>query len=73
MELELQKRIIENPKLYNHLKQNSYWIKQLNRNPLNLKTFEEAMKEKYKERTTDKVNEVFDNIDLITSFLNAMK
>lgn len=73
MELELQKKIIENPKLYNHLKQNSYWIKQLNRNPLNIKAFEEAMKEKYKERPTDKVNEVMDNIDLITSFLSAMK
>ena len=33
MELSLQKKILENPKLYQHLKQNSGWIKILNRNP----------------------------------------
>ena len=73
MEIELQKKFIDNQKLYNHLKQNSEWIKILNRNPELFKNFENAMKEKYKERTTDKVDEMLDNIDLITSFLNAMK
>ncbi len=73
MEINLQKLIKENPKMYNHLKQNSEWIKLLNRNPYNYKQFTLAMKEKYKERTTDKVDEMLDNIDLITTFLNAMK
>ena len=73
MELSLQKKILENPKLYQHLKQNSGWIKILNRNPNTFKDFEEAMKEMYKERTTDKMDEVLDNIDLISTFLNAMK
>ncbi len=73
MELELQKQILLKPKLYEHLKQNSEWIKLLNRNPNFLKDFEEKMKEQYKERTTDKMDEVLDNIDLITTFLNAMK
>ena len=73
MELQLQKYIMDKPKLYEHLKQNSAWIKILNRNPLAIKEFEEKMKEQYKERTTDKVDEVLDNIDLITTFLNAMK
>lgn len=73
MEIEIQKKLLENPKLYAHLKQNSFWIKDLNRNPFLYKQFEEMMKEIYKERTTDKVNDVLDNIDLITSFLNAMK
>ena len=45
MELILQKKILENPKLYQHLKQNSGWIKVLNRNPNAFKDFEEAMKE----------------------------
>ncbi len=73
MELSLQKKILENPKLYQHLKQNSGWIKILNRNPNTFKDFEEAMKEMYKERATDKMDEVLDNIDLISTFLNAMK
>ena len=67
MELQLQKYIMDKPKLYEHLKQNSAWIKILNRNPLAIKEFEEKMKEQYK------VDEVLDNIDLITTFLNAMK
>ena len=73
MDLNLQKKLIENPKLYNHLKQNSNWIKILNRNPNAFKDFEAAMKEMYKERATDKMDEILDNIDLITTFLNAMK
>ncbi len=73
MERELQQKIIDNPKLYLHLKQNSAWIKQLNRDPRSIKQFEEAMKDLYKEHATDKMNEVLDNIDLISSFLNAMK
>ena len=73
MELSLQKKILENPKLYQHLKQNSGWIKILNRNPNAFKEFEETMKEMYKERATDKMDEVLDNIDLISTFLNAMK
>ena len=73
MELELQRKIKENPKLYSHLKQNSRWIKVLNRNPLAFKEFSDSMKSQYKERATDKMDEVLDNIDLISSFLNAMK
>ena len=73
MELELQKQLIEKPKLYDHLKQNSYWIKTLNRNPNSFKDFEDMMKSQYKERATDKMDEMLDNIDLISTFLNAMK
>ena len=73
MEIQLQKKIINNPKLYQHLKENSYWIKQLNRNPSSYNDFENFMKEQYKERVTDKMDAMLDNIDLITSFLNAMK
>lgn len=73
MNLMLQKKFLDNPKLYNHLKENSKWIKYLNRNPENFKLFESKMKELYKERTTDKVKDVIDNMELITTFLNAMK
>ena len=63
----------KNPKMYNILKNNSYWIKQLNRNPENYKRFESEMKERYKLRATDKINEVIDNIDLISAVLETLK
>ena len=36
-------------------------------------TFPKGMKEKYKERTTDKLESIVDNIDLISSVLNVLK
>ena len=73
MELDLYMKLKKNTKMYNILKGNSYWIKQLNRNPENYKKFESKMKEIYKLRTTDKINEVIDNIDLISAVLETLK
>lgn len=73
MELDLYMKLKKKPKMYNILKSNSYWIKQLNRNPENYKRFENEMKERYKLRTTDKINEVIDNIDLISAVLETLK
>ena len=55
------------------LKYNSYWYKELNRNPLSLKNYKEDMKNKYRLRTTDKISDAIDNIDLISNVLNALK
>lgn len=73
MELELQKKLLDTPKMYQYLKENSYWIKYLNRNPTLYKEFQDKMKELYHERTTDKLNDVIDNIDLISSVLSSLK
>lgn len=73
MELELQKKLLENPKMYRYLKENSYWIKYLNRNPLLYKEFQEKMKELYHERATDKLSDAIDNIDLISGILSSLK
>ncbi len=67
--LELKK----DSKMWELLKYNSYWIKDLNRNPYNLKNYKESMKIKYKLRTTDKISEAIDNIDLISNVLSALK
>ena len=48
MELTLQKKFLENPKMYQHLKENSYWFKYLNRDANTYKEFESKMKEVYK-------------------------
>ncbi len=63
----------ENEKEYNYLKQNSYYFKDLNRNTKSFNNFKEEMKEKYKERPTDKLVNIVDNIDMITSVLDIFK
>lgn len=73
MNLILQKKLLDNPKMYQYLKENSYWIKLLNRDSNNYKVFEEKMKELYKERTTDKISSVVDNIELISGIFNSLK
>ena len=73
MQIDLQKKLLEKPKMYQYLKENSYWIKYLNRNPVLYKEFEAKMKELYHERVTDKVSNAIDQIDLINGVLMALK
>ena len=54
-------------------KYNTYWIKDLNRNPLYIKQFKENMKIKYHLRATDKISDAIDNIDLISNVLSSLK
>ena len=69
----MQIKLKENPKMLEYLKLNSAWYKDLNRTPTNYKKFENAMKELYKIRTTDKISEAIDNIDIINSVLDVLK
>ena len=69
----LYEKIKNDPKMYEILKRNSYYIKYLNRNPESYKKFVSEMKEKYKIRITDKINEVMDNIDLVSNVLDVLK
>ena len=73
MQLDVQMELRKNEKMARFLKENSYWIKELNRNPESYKKFVSEMKVKYKLRTTDKVSEVIDNIDLISTVLQTLK
>ena len=73
MQVYLQKEFRENLKEYNHLKENSYYFKELNRGSIDYKKFSEDMKIKYKERVTDKINNVVENMDLISSVLDVLK
>lgn len=73
MELDLIMKIKSDKKMYELLKLNSYWIKELNRDPNNYKRFVAEMKSKYRLRTTDKINDAIDNIDLITTVLETLK
>lgn len=73
MQLSLQMELQKDEKMAQFLKENSYWYKELNRNPESYKKFVSEMKIKYKLRATDKVSEVIDNIDLISTVLQTLK
>ena len=73
MQVETILELKKDPKMWDLLKQNSYWLKELNRDSLNVKKFKEDMKIKYKLITTDKISDAIDNIDLISNVLSALK
>ena len=47
MELELQYKIKNTKNYYNYLKENSYYIKRLNRNSKEFSSFDNFVKDKY--------------------------
>ena len=63
---------IHKDKLYEYLKQNSNYIKELNRNPVFYKEFKKIIKEKYKLRITDKITDVVNDIELISSIISTI-
>ena len=66
-------KLKENSKLFDHFINNSYYIKDLNRNPNYFKIFSNDMKIKYKERTTDKISGAIDSIEMISDVIDTIK
>ncbi len=73
MQKYILEKLYQDPKMLELLKENSEWIKYLNRDPRKYEEFVAVMKEKYRLRKTDKINDVIDNIDLISNLFNAIK
>ena len=73
MQVETRLKIKSNPKLYRYLRENSYWYKYLNRSPIFLRRLEEEMKEKYRLRPSDKIENISNSLNLIKSFLEVMR
>lgn len=73
MQMRALLEIKKDKKMWDLLKLNSYWVKDLNRDSSSIKRFKEDMKVKYKLRTTDKISDAIDNIDLISNVLSALK
>ena len=73
MEKFLQMSFRENPKMFELLKQNSYYFKGLNRGVVDYKKYVSDMNVKYKERTSDKLESIMDNMELVSSVLNVLK
>ena len=72
----MEKAILDNvhkDKYYDYLKENSFFIKDLNRNVANYQKFKEFVKDKYRLRVTDKVSDVINDIELVSSVLETLK
>lgn len=73
MDTRIKIMIDSNPDYKRYLRSNSYWYKILNRNPDMIDEFISEVKEKYKLRTSDKINNVIDKIDMISKFIDVLR
>ena len=73
MNLDIQFKLKSNPLYIRFLHENSYWYKILNRDPHMWDKFVESMKETYHLRTTDKINNAIDAIDMIAKVISTLK
>jgi hypothetical protein len=63
---------IKKDKFYEYLKTDSYFIKQLIRRKDFYKEFKKIIKEKYRLRITDKINNAIDDIELISNIITTI-
>ena len=73
MDISLQIKIKNTKNYYKYLKENSFFFKELNRNPNNYKKFENFVKEKYRLKITDKLEDAYSSVELISSILKNIK
>ncbi len=73
MQVFLQVKIKNDPNLYRYLRENSYWYKYLNRNPLAIKDMENEMKERYQLTAVDKLNNISKTISFVQTFMDIIK
>lgn len=64
--------LIKKDKMFEYLKQNSNYIKELNRNPEFYKDFKKIIKEKYKLRITDKLSNVVNDIEIVSNIISTL-
>lgn len=73
MSIEVQLKIDADPRLKRFIRENPIWYKRLNRNPDLFRDFVLDMKDKYKIKTSDKINRVLSNIGMLESLLDVLK
>lgn len=73
MNLDLQFKISSNENYKNYLREHSYWYKVLNRDPGKFNDFVDEVKERYKLRTTDKLSDLADKMEMIQMVLNVLR
>ena len=73
MEYFLQMKLNEDKNFRKYWDENSNYIKYLNRDPTYYKEFMRQMKELYKERPTDKINDAINTINVVSSIIETIK
>lgn len=73
MNLDIQFKLKSNPNYIKYLRENSYWYKTLTRDPSSLKKFIEEVKDEYKLRSIDKINNALTTIEMIQNILSTLK
>ena len=73
MELYTINYIKTNPLIYNYLRENSRWYKELTRDKNILKYLEEQAKKYYRQTPIDKIEQLSNNINMITSLIDVFK
>ena len=73
MTLDIQFKLKSNPNYLKFLREHSYWYKILNREPYRFKDFEDAVKEEYKMRTSDKISRALSTIELFQNIISSLK
>ncbi len=63
---------IKKDKYYEYLKENSYLIKELQRDQSKYKEFKEIIKDKYHLRISDKISTAIDDIETISSIIDTL-
>ena len=73
MDYFLQRKYREDKTFKRYLDNNSNYLKFLNRDSKYYKVFMNNMKDLYKERTTDKINNTIDTINIVSSIIDTIK
>lgn len=73
MELSVIQKLEKDSKIHEYLENHSEWYRLLNRNALNYNDFEKEYKNFKRERNYDKVNEVVDNIELMSNIVKMVE
>ena len=73
MNIETQLKIRNNPNLYHFLRENSWWYKEINRNPESINEMQIEMKNYYKMNLSDQIDRFGKRIEMIRTFMDIMK
>lgn len=73
MILDIQFKLKSNPNYIKYIRENSYWYKILMRDPSMFDKFVNEVKEKYKLRSIDKINNALTTIEMVQNVLASLK
>lgn len=73
MDLKTINYIKNNPLIYNYLRVEPKWYKELNRNSINLKELENLAKKHFQLTAEDKLKKLSHNIEIINNLIDVLK